>query len=517
MGINAQKDIRKGKRAYIGLEDSEKKWKPIILFQAMLIFLSMNAFASAFTFIPDREKGALWDVWVFHANDTYYLFYDFVPPGRGITAFAVATSKDGVHWKDHGPTVHKPYYTRGIGSGFTWKSPDFERDGKYQCNMSLRKDGLPTIVIAESTDLFNWKIRDNVYYRPDARWYDSKKGRWDCISSVLRPGGGYYGYCTATAKDGDIWCIGFGETLDGIHWKSLAPPDIAWGKWKKFDAMCVELGGAEFINGKYYLMINLSHAKGGGSHMLTFSSDKPEGPFVLAKKNPEVVYGDVHFSRFGRSPNEILVVQHYLTQETGSGGAGWKNNWDTAYMAPLKEAIVDQEGILRLGYWKGNESLKGKEVPVETPSLQNTFVLLNHSFNVNKGFVLEGTIKLPQEGEKQLPGIYLESGEERPTVIQATAKGTSRIGTVRKDGSDFQLRKSKIVWCGPAEVDREMTFGPAVRFRLLVRKSMLEFYMDDILFQIRALKHPPTGKVGIVGTTGSICDLKAWNMSFDEK
>ena len=474
----------------------------------------MSGLASAFVFIPDREKGALWDVWVFHASDTYYLFYDFVPPGRGITAFGLATSRDGVHWKDHGPTVHKPDYARGIGSGFTWKSPDFERDGKYQCNMSLSKDNLPTIVIAESTNLFNWKIPDDVYYRPDAHWYDSINGRWDCISTVPRPGGGYYGYCTATAKDGSIWCIGFGETLDGIHWKSLAPPKIEWGQWKTFDAKCVELGGAEFINGKYYLLINLSHAKDGGSHMLAFSSGNPEGPFLLAKKNPEVVYGDVHFSRFARSRNEILIVQHYLTRERGGGAEGAKN-YDTTYMAPIKAALVDQEGTLRLGYWKGNEALKGKAAPAETLGRQNHLAFLNHSFNVNQGFVLEGTIRLPSEGEPELPGIYLASGEERPTVLQATAKGTSRIGTVQADGSDFRLRESKVVWCGPAEVDREMKYGPTVKFRLLVRKSMIEFYMDDVLFHIRALKYPPTGKVGIVGQTGSIFGLKAWEMSFD--
>ncbi len=96
-------------------------------------------------------------------------------------------------------------------------------------------------------------------------------------------------------------------------------------------------------------------------------------------------------------------------------------------MAPMKEAIVDKEGTLRLGYWKGNEALKGKAVPVKTPTLGKPLALLNHSFNVKKGFVLEGKIKLPQKGEKQLPGIYLESGEKRPTVLQATAKGTSRM------------------------------------------------------------------------------------------
>ena len=71
--------------------------------------------------------------------------------------------------------------------------------------------------------------------------------------------------------------------------------------------------------------------------------------------------------------------------------------------------------------------------------------LLDHAFNVNQGFVLEGTIKLPPEGEPTLPGIYLASGEERPTVLLATAKGTSHIGTVQEDGSDFKLRESKIV------------------------------------------------------------------------
>lgn len=480
-----------------------KKCKLMIWFLTPLIFLSMNFYASAFTFIPSREHGGLWDVWVFYAKDTYYLFYGGAKPG-----FGVATSKDGVHWKEQGLVAHP----RTTGSGFIWKSSNFEHDGKYICHQATRKG----IVFTESTDLLNWKLREDVYYTGDPRWYDSKNGRWDCISSVPRPGGGYYGYCTATAKGGDPWCIGFGETLDGVNWKSLAPPAIEWGPWKKFDAMCVELGGAEFISGKYYLLINLSHAQDGGSHMLTFSSDKPEGPFILARKNPEVVYGDVHFSRFDRSPNEVLVVQHYLTQERGGGRAGWRKNFDTTYMAPIKEALVDQEGTLRLGYWKGNEALKGKNVPVDMPSSHKPLEFINHSFNANKGFVLEGTIKLPQDGEKQLPGIYLESGEERPTVILATPKGTSRIGTVRQDGTDFQLRKSKIVWCGPAEIDREMTFGPSVKFRLLVRKSMLEFYMDDILFHIRALKYPSTGKVGIVGATGSIYDLKAWDMSFDD-
>ena len=84
---------------------------------------------------------------------------------------------------------------------------------------------------------------------------------------------------------------------------------------------------------------------------------------------------------------------------------------------------------------------------------------------------------------------------------------------VKQDGSGFQPRQAQAVWCGLARIDREMPFGPTAHFRLLVRRGMLEFYLDDVLFHIRSLSKPATGKIGIVGTPGSITGLKAWQMS----
>jgi len=88
-------------------------WRQIAL---LVIFLSMNASVTAFTLIPAKEHGGLWDVWVLHANDTYYLFY-----GGAESGFGVATSKDGVHWREyeHAP-VGLPHerraYSRKSGS-----------------------------------------------------------------------------------------------------------------------------------------------------------------------------------------------------------------------------------------------------------------------------------------------------------------------------------------------------------------------------------------------------------------
>jgi len=205
----------------------------------------------------------------------------------------------------------------------------------------------------------------------------------------------------------------------------------------------------------------------------------------------------------------MLVVHHVLAKENQSS----TKPCDICYMVPIKRALVDNEGILRLAYWEGNEKLKGEAVDVKTPALESSPALLKPTFDVNRGFILEGTIQVPNQKCGRLPGIYLESGEERPTVIRVVSQGVSEIGTVKPDGSDFQPRKAQAVWCGPAQIDREMKFGPTAHFRILVRHGMLEFYLDDTLFHIHSLTKPATGKIGIVGPAGSVSKLKAWQMN----
>ncbi|MCX6877093.1 MAG: hypothetical protein NTW21_25275 [Verrucomicrobia bacterium] len=324
------------------------------------LIASTSLTVSAMTFKP--AEGRMWDVCVFHHDGTYHLGY--TANSQGVpTGFGVATSSDGVHWKDRG-IVRKE-----TGSGFIWKSPDFQQDGKFQYN---------TVVFS--------------YPGPGQR-------------------------------------IGFLESSD------------------LFD-------------------------------------------------------GDAHFARFFSSPDGMLVVHFSLAKEQDT----------LCYMAPMKRAVVDQEGILRLAYWKGNDKLKGEAVAVKTPLLDGPPALLEPRFDVERGFILEGTIRLPDKESAQLPGVYLESGEQRPTLVRMLPNGASQIGTVKPDGSDFQPRAAEAVWGGLAEIDRQISFGPTARFRILVRHGMLEFYLDDVLFHIRSLTQPATGKIGIVGAPGSISDLQAWQM-----
>ena len=451
-------------------------------------------------FKPQNHR--LWDVWVMHHAGLHYLFYDLVRR-NAIEAVALATSADGVHWTDHGPVIEKPSDAPGIGSGFTWKSPRFEEDGRFQCNFSVDQ----RIRFAESADLSKWTVRSDIEFRKDLRWY-AEDGRWDCICTVPRSPQGYHGYWTADPRDGS-YGFGFGETDDGVHWRALPPPRVDWGAFSGYEPEYCEVGGIEVAGGKRHAMINFSKD---GSRMLSLMADRPEGPFTLSAKNPVLFEGDAHFARFFSSPDGLLVVHHNLAKEEAQN----PEPWDTCYLAPMKRAVVDGDGTLRLGYWIGNDALKGVESPVTVSSSRGRAAVLEPGFDAERGFIVEGEMVVGAlagaDTELQPPGLFLESGEDRPTALTVLPGGVSCIGTVDPGGSGFRPREPRAVWCGPPEVDRQVPFGPVVRFRLLARRGMLELYLDDLLFHVRSLTKPLTGKIGLLGATGAVRNVRVWRM-----
>ena len=57
-----------------------------------------------------------------------------------------------------------------------------------------------------------------------------------------------------------------------------------------------------------------------------------------------------------------------------------------------------------------------------------------------------------------------------------------------------------------------MTFGRPAKFRLLLKGSLLEFYLDDILIECFSLPAESTGRIGLLKghAPKSIGNLKAW-------
>ena len=83
------------------------------------------------------------------------------------------------------------------------------------------------------------------------------------------------------------------------------------------------------------------------------------------------------------------------------------------------------------------------------------------------------------------------------------ATGATELGPMRADGTGFAVEK---------HVDRDWPFRRQARFRLLLKHSLLEFYLDDILVECFSLPTPATGRIGVVAGSGAevVTDLKAW-------
>ena len=117
--------------------------------------------------------------------------------------------------------------------------------------------------------------------------------------------------------------------------------------------------------------------------------------------------------------------------------------------------------------------------------------------------ILEGTLKLPVSKESQPVGLFLAQANDSGTAILVHAGGVTEFGPMRADGTGFKAEQ---------RVDREWTFGATARFRLLLKGSLVEFYLDDLLMQCYSLPQQAAGKIGLVGAGEDRADtpLKAW-------
>lgn len=429
-----------------------------------------------------KRTGNMWDTWLYRHGGTNYLYTLAISRGQGsLDNISLATSPDGVQWQEVGRVLSKAPGVTWMGTGSTWKSPDFEANGRFFMNFSEWKGPRQTIFFAESKDLVHWtRLGPNYEFVQDERWYE-RNGRWDCIWTLPRPGGGYYGYWTASPKAETGGRFGFGETLDGIIWKALAPPKVV-------GAGEGEVGAVEKLGDRYYMMF------GTGGRMVTLMAERPEGPFELARKNPELLAGHTYFSRFFRMSEGVLVNHHSVARD------------GQVYFGTLKSTVIDAAGTLRLGWWKGNEGMKRQPVEVRLPapdSAPATVTMLDGRFDAASGLILEGTFKLPTNTTASPVGLYLDQGEAAGSAILVRFGGITELGPLRADGSGFQAEQ---------RVDRDWSFGPTARFRLLLKGSLCEFYIDDLLIQCFSLPQPAGGGIGFLsgGNKDAFGNLKAW-------
>ena len=138
----------------------------------------------------------------------------------------------------------------------------------------------------------------------------------------------------------------FGRTIDGVHWEALPIPELELGPI--FSSTCShESASCIRHNGKVYLWIRGENSR---DIAVMVSETGPEGPFVLQKKNSYLISNrsalNAFFPRIFRF-GPLSLVNHSSVTKQGY------------MMGMLKKLWFDEEDVLRLAYWDGNEVAKG--------------------------------------------------------------------------------------------------------------------------------------------------------------
>ena len=105
---------------------------------------------------------------------------------------------------------------------------------------------------------------------------------------------------------------------------------------------------------------------------------------------------------------------------------------------------------------------------------------------------------MPPSQDADRNGLYVECSSDGGVGILLAFNGAAELGTIQADGTSFKAIKG---------VDREMAFGKPARFRLLLKYSLIEFYLDDILIECFSLSAKSTGRIGAIG---EVSDLRTW-------
>lgn len=483
----------------------------------------------AHAFLYRAPEGSLKDNCVVWHDGSFYLFtmyrktqqlHDAIDDWRYVW---LATSEDGVHWKDVGPVIKDTPFP--VWAMRVWRAGDrfVMNHGSFTGNQQ------DVLRFWESPDLVNWTYLGPEYdvRRPDGQRLD----HMDVIAEEADGKTVYYGYAAGGLLQSDdgvrfTWVKDFPMT-DNLDVRVVSEP-----------------GGCQRIGGTYYLLVGGFFPGSFGYAVATYLSEDPMGPFrpdypafrLNGHSGRTTVALWAAYCRY----YEELLMTNYIHDP---GGMFW-------WHAPLKTPVIDGRGHLRMSYWKGNDALKGTPVPVDAaqaaavnrdaleafacepdsvvmkapprPHLRwltankpnMALAMLPQAFDVEKGLVLEGNIRVNRAINATVfpaAGLFLEEETGKGKTILFETWNQTEIGTLDMTGEPrFDVEDQTGVGCATvAGIPCEKT----CRFRMLFRQNIFELYLDDLYVQTYAAGHA-TGRIGFVVQDGEVRfeQFQAWEM-----
>lgn len=459
-------------------------------------------------FCPLTQQEKIWGEpsLTFHKG-TYYLIYDTYPHRL---PFYLATSPDGVYWREEGEAMPVDEDAQHIECPSVHR---FRPEGPYVMQYAFTAAGNPSyrIRFAVSDDLRTWKkLGPESTIHPDPRWYDVND-RWDTQYAVPSPDGKAY-LALWDGKPKDCFGLALGKTSDGIHWEVCPPVEVRLPVPGPKRAECAgEIGGFHYVGGRYFLI--LSSFGSCKYEPMVLSSSKPEGPYSLAPKNPVLAPHPCFYLRTYRlSDNTIVAVETVLLHKNP------KRFW---CLPPLKQVALEGSDLW-LKWWPGNNKAKAVPVAIGPGHLREgtPIQMLGHDFDLQKGVVLEGTCRLSDVGaaETDLAKKALVTASQ--TAVSGNMPGTFRPESVTEGkigsfwvsagktnaanfyeldlGSTRRVGRVEIQWLYPASLSTTMLQRTPVPRLLLFSSDAKTWQAVDSAAGVHA---PPSPSEGVAQFT----------------
>jgi hypothetical protein len=488
--------------------------------------------------------GKFKDNCVFWHEGVFYLFSMYMKEGGEYRNVWLAKSIDGVHWDDVGPIIEDCAF-------YIWAMGVHQVNGQFILNHgSFDKNGAQNVIkLWQSSNLLEWEYLGESYDINLEGNNLPQDARLDAMN-VIKTDMGYYGYATGPH--------GFLVSSDGVKWQFADTKIDFYETPKPPTPSCegyFEVGGCEQIGGKYYYLGGWFNYMGRtGYGVYSFVADSPDGPF-----KPDVsayrLCGNTKrwvslWARFCRTHNELLVSS-YMQQ-----GYSYENG-DT-WLPPLKKAVVDRYGHLYLAYWPGNDHLAKESVDISTSmwkryratksitieideiinSEDNTSIeikakehpsfaympidisiaLLSKTIDAETGIIVSGLIRatcIDKRLTSPSVGLVMKEREGRGTAIWLHSYGLSEIGRIYwHQGYEFECEDTISEGCAaPIGIPAHVFHS----FRLIIRKNMFEFYLNDMLVQTFNTTHDHDqigiypSEIGFLAMNGS-CSVRNLKM-----
>ena len=252
---------------------------------------------------------------------------------------------------------------------------------------------------------------------------------------------------------------------------------------------------------------------GAGWQMWTLFAEQPTGLFRPASVNYRVLESAGYFARFFEGCDGSLLVSHQAFDSWNPGAQGEN------FIAPYKRAAVDDAGVLRLSWWRGNDALAGAGLSAarfEDKQLDlGRGVLLNGTAVDLTGVptLANGNVTNSRVAAACLPGLEfpLADGTNLTVLVDSLGRGYTSVSNSADNLTLFDSAQAG----GPAAVDRSLSLPagllPAMPWKLLVRASIFELYIADVFLVVESAlwRTAGSGMTGRVARrTASHCSAK---------